>query len=103
MNELQIKGKRGVPVCCTSCGHEFPQDPPFSVPCRQCGAKVGQYCKRPSGHSGPFVPFHAVRDIDALVAGGYDHDGNSKCGPNSKATRTKELVEQMKKTNPGFF
>lgn len=32
-----------------------------SVPCPACGAKAGRWCKRPSGHSGPMVDFHAAR------------------------------------------
>lgn len=31
------------------------------VPCPTCGAKAGRWCKRPSGHSGPMVSFHAAR------------------------------------------
>ena len=34
---------------------------PKSVSCPTCGAKEGRRCKRPSGHSGPFVAFHAAR------------------------------------------
>lgn len=40
---------------------------PREVPCPYCGAKATGWCKRPSGHSGPFVRFHAdrVRDAEA--------------------------------------
>lgn len=31
------------------------------VACPYCDAKKGSYCKRPSGHSGPFVYPHADR------------------------------------------
>ena len=31
------------------------------VACPQCQAKAGSYCKRPSGHSGPFVQPHQQR------------------------------------------
>ncbi|WP_133655981.1 hypothetical protein [Hymenobacter sp. UV11] len=31
------------------------------VVCPQCQAKAGTYCKRPSGHSGPFVQPHEQR------------------------------------------
>lgn len=37
------------------------RDPVMAVPCPTCGAKAGRWCKRPSGHSGPFVAFHAAR------------------------------------------
>ena len=33
----------------------------MAVACPTCGAKAGRWCKRPSGHSGPFVAFHAAR------------------------------------------
>lgn len=32
-----------------------------SVPCPACGARAGSWCRRPSGHSGPMVDFHAAR------------------------------------------
>jgi hypothetical protein len=35
--------------------------PYMAVACPSCGAKAGGWCKRPSGHSGPFVAFHAAR------------------------------------------
>ena len=38
---------------------------PREVPCPYCGAKKTGWCKRPSGHSGPFVSFHADRVRDA--------------------------------------
>ncbi len=37
------------------------RDPVMAVACPTCGAKAGRWCKRPSGHSGPFVAFHAAR------------------------------------------
>ena len=37
------------------------KSPYMAVPCPSCGAKVGRWCKRPSGHSGPMVAFHAAR------------------------------------------
>jgi len=36
---------------------------PKAHECPTCGAKVGSWCKRPSGHSGPFVQFHAARPV----------------------------------------
>jgi hypothetical protein len=35
--------------------------PVMAVPCPACGAAAGTWCKRPSGHSGPFVGFHKPR------------------------------------------
>ena len=35
--------------------------PAMAVACPSCGATVGHWCKRPSGHSGPMVAFHAAR------------------------------------------
>lgn len=34
---------------------------PRCVECPTCGAGKGAYCKRPSGHQGPVVAFHASR------------------------------------------
>lgn len=73
MSSLAPASKPGKPVCCAVCGHEFPQDPLFAVACPDCGTPPGQFCRRPSGHSGPFVPFHAARDLAALTAGFYNH------------------------------
>lgn len=91
MSALHAAAKPGKPVICATCSHTFAQDPPFEVPCPVCHAKAGQYCKRPSGHSGPFVPFHAERDLAALAAGFYDH-GSPACGKTS---------EQYKKQQKG--
>ena len=49
------------------------KSPYMAVPCPSCGAKVGRWCKRPSGHSGPAVAFHAARRQaakEAEAAGG---------------------------------
>ena len=54
------------------CRYDVPHDPPFGVDCPACGANVGAYCKRPSEHSGPLVPFHAARDLAAVAVGLYD-------------------------------
>jgi len=34
---------------------------PKDYPCPTCSARPGCWCKRPSGHSGPFVASHATR------------------------------------------
>lgn len=34
---------------------------PRTVPCPQCAAPAGSYCRRPSGHTGPFVEYHRAR------------------------------------------
>lgn len=44
--------------------------PPFDMPCPTCGARAGAWCKRPSGHSGPFVTPHAARVRSSQEAGG---------------------------------
>jgi len=100
MSALLPNAKAGVNVDCATCGYKFPQDPPFNVPCRQCGAGVNHYCKRPSEHSGPLVEFHAIRDVDALMAGHYDHSGTERCGPSSTSTRAKEIFEKHNQNYP---
>ncbi len=60
----------------------------------------GQYCKRPSEHSGPFVPFHKERDLKALEFGYYDHSGNDNCGPNSDTPRAQRILKQHKQQPP---
>jgi hypothetical protein len=92
MAKLHAAAKPGQGVVCMRCGHGFPQDPPFEVTCPACGAGPGQYCKRPSGHSGPFVEFHASRDLEALRLGFYDHDGVEGCGPNSDSIEAQALL-----------
>lgn len=96
MSNLLPKGKPNRPVHCSSCGHEFPQDPPFNVSCPTCLAGAGTYCKRPSGHSGPFVPFHVERDLLALQNGYYDHRGEKGCGPNSDSDKAKSILSHLK-------
>jgi len=39
------------------------KSPYMAVGCPTCGATVGHWCKRPSGHSGPMVAFHAARRL----------------------------------------
>ena len=90
--------KPHVPVPCSNCGHEFEQDPVFQVECPDCHAKAGQYCKRPSGHQGPLVPFHVSRDIKALELGHYDHPTKDGCGPTSSSERGREIVVKHSKS-----
>jgi hypothetical protein len=93
--------KPRVPVQCNGCGHEFPQDPVFQVECPDCHAKPGQYCKRPSGHQGPLVPFHSARDIKTLELGFYDHPTKQGCGPTSTSERGKELISKGRRSSVG--
>lgn len=44
------------------------KSPYMAVDCPACGAKAGRWCKRPSGHSGPMVAFHAARRAAADAA-----------------------------------
>ena len=82
-------------AACTLCGHTWPRDPCFEVPCPSCGARVGAYCKRPSGHAGPLVPFHAARDLAAAVAGAYAHHctphATCACCATGAATQAQQL------------
>ena len=51
------------------CGQTWPRNPMLEVVCPTCGAPVGQYCRRPSGYSGPFVEFHVDREKVAMERG----------------------------------
>jgi hypothetical protein len=55
------------PVACEVCGEQYPRDPALEVTCPACGAKVGAWCKSPSGHKA--MRLHADRLKGALVAG----------------------------------
>ena len=65
------------PAVCNKpgCGKCWDIDPVLLVPCPDCQAPVGVGCRRPSGHSGPFVELHAARDLLADREGVvYRHD-----------------------------
>lgn len=102
MSSLQAAAKPNTPVVCTVCGHEFVSDPCFMVECPLCHALPNHYCKRPSEHSGPFVAFHAERDLEALRAGFYDHcnpETGEICGKQSsdvaKESTKSGVVEEV--------
>lgn len=54
---------------CNLCGQRWARDPRLEVPCPDCGAQVGQYCRRPSAHRGNFVEFHVAREQLAVDRG----------------------------------
>lgn len=62
------------------CGKSWPRDPVLEVACPDCKAPVGVGCRRPSGHSGPFVELHAARDILADREGKYGPCPLGLCG-----------------------
>ena len=72
---------KGGPLCqkpgCTMSRH---RDPILEVVCPNCHAAVGVGCRRPSGHSGPFVEFHTSRDILADREGKYGPCPLGLCG-----------------------
>ena len=102
MSSLYAAARPGVPVTCNGpCGRSWPQDPPFEVACPECKAPAGTYCRRPSEHSGPLVPFHAARDRAALEAGFYggpcESDATGACSPpapDDKGGVTPDLFSQ---------
>jgi hypothetical protein len=72
---------KGTAVCQTpGCGLTWPRDPVLEVPCPTCKAPIGTGCKRPSGHSGPFVELHADRDLLADREGKYGSCPLGRCG-----------------------
>jgi hypothetical protein len=70
------------PAVCNKpgCGKCWNVDPILLVPCPDCHAPAGVGCRRPSGHSGPFVELHAARDLLADRAGKYDPCPLGLCG-----------------------
>lgn len=61
------------------CQKTWSRDPCLEVKCPDCGAGVGERCKRPSGWSGPFVKFHKERDLLALEEGHYGECPKGVC------------------------
>lgn len=62
------------------CNRSWPRDPVLEVACPDCRAPIGVGCRRPSGHSGPFVELHAARDILADGEGRYGACPLGLCG-----------------------
>ena len=62
------------------CGKAWPVDPVLTVQCPDCKAAPGVGCRRPSGWSGPFVEFHASRDLLADREGKYGPCPLGLCG-----------------------
>jgi hypothetical protein len=55
------------PVQCACCGQQWPRDPSLEVPCPACHARVGAWCRRPSGHKA--MALHVDRERQALAMG----------------------------------
>jgi len=78
-------------ACCmkAGCNKTWPRDPCLEVECPTCGAKIGERCRRPSGH--PMRPgfhgfgFHDARDIAAYRAGHYGPCPLGCCGLDEEA------------------
>lgn len=62
------------------CTMSWHRDPVLEVVCPDCRVPVGVSCRRPSGHSGPFVELHASRDILADREGKYGPCPLGLCG-----------------------
>lgn len=52
---------------CHGCGQTWPRHPVLEVACPDCAARVGAWCKRPSGHKA--AELHTSREIAALACG----------------------------------
>ncbi|WP_443029628.1 zinc finger domain-containing protein [Sphingomonas sp. TX0522] len=70
---LAVRAKPG-------CERSWPRDPVLEVRCPDCAAPIGVRCRRPSGHSGPFVGLHASRDLLADRQGAYGACPLGTCG-----------------------
>lgn len=66
------------------CGRVWPRDPVLEVACPDCLAPAGVRCRRPSGHSGPFIALHASRDLLADRQGAYGTCPLGRCGSAAK-------------------
>lgn len=62
------------------CEKNWQRDPVLEVACPDCHAGIGVRCKRPSGHSGPFIEMHAARDVLADRQGKYGDCPLGLCG-----------------------
>ena len=72
---------RGETFCAKpGCHLRYTRDPVLEVACPDCKAPIGVGCRRPSGHSGPFVELHASRDLLADTLGKYGVCPFGLCG-----------------------
>ncbi|MBO9375553.1 hypothetical protein GG804_02130 [Sphingomonas histidinilytica] len=70
------------------CGKSWPRDPVLEVECSDCRAPIGAGCRRPSGHSGPFVELHTARDLLADRLGFYGPCPLGLCGVANRPKQT---------------
>lgn len=59
-------------VSCHFCGQQWTRHPALEVECPKCSADVGLGCRRPSGHTGPFIEPHEEREqlaVDRRILG----------------------------------
>lgn len=63
------RNRSNSPVTCRRCGTRWPRDPALEVECPSpgCGARVGAWCKRPSGHRA--MDIHRDRELLAMARG----------------------------------
>jgi hypothetical protein len=80
---------KGEAVCTRGCGRTFARDPVLEVACPTCRAPIGSRCRRPSGHSGPFVELHAERDLLADREGKYGVCPLGLCGVARRSAQPK--------------
>lgn len=70
------------PVSCACCGQRWPRDPSLEVPCPTCKARVGAWCRRPSGHKA--MDLHADRERAAMAAGKLHPCPSAEARPKAK-------------------
>lgn len=75
------------PCACThaGCDRSWSRDPVLEVARPDCGAGIGVRCRRPSGHSGPFVELHVARDLLADRVAAYGPCPLGRCGASRAA------------------
>lgn len=75
------------PFRCDRCGETWTHHPVLAVPCPDCGAERGIWCKRPSGHRA-WGDLHVSREQAALDEGVLRRCGEAVSAINTNPNRS---------------